>query len=163
MFGCNYSVQDDSEQLFDPESPGGKYELDLEDPYDRMVAWELVDLAWTEEGENWSDETLDRGSFELDEPDPGEMWTRDDWSLPLSGILRVTYQATPRIKRFGDVVEAEMLDILLDLMQHKMVTDYGLRLLKLASMEFWLTAEYVLDAVCFVYTCRRLIDLSLSL
>jgi hypothetical protein len=28
-------------------------------PYERMVANELVELAWVEEGENWMDETMD--------------------------------------------------------------------------------------------------------
>jgi hypothetical protein len=156
-------VEDHSEHLFDPETPGGRYELNLEDPYDRMVAWELVDLAWTEEGENWSDETLDGGAFELDEPEPGELWTRDDWQLPGDGILRVTYQATPRIKRFGDVVEAEMLYKLLDLMQHKMVTDYGLRLLKLASMEFWLTAEYAASMLALMRDSESRIDAAVAM
>ena len=151
MFGCNYDLQEASEDLFDPAEPGsscdvckggGTYELDLEDPYQRMVAWELVELAWADEGENWADETLDGGHFDLDEPEPGETWTRADWQLPGDGILRLTYRDTPDIKRFTDVVEAEMMYQLLDLMQHKMVTDYGLRLLKLASQEFWLTAEY---------------------
>ena len=31
----------------------------LPKPLERMVANELVDLAWVEEGENWKDETLD--------------------------------------------------------------------------------------------------------
>jgi hypothetical protein len=31
----------------------------LSKPLERMVANELVDLAWVEEGENWKDETLD--------------------------------------------------------------------------------------------------------
>jgi hypothetical protein len=108
-----------------------------------MVAWELVELAWTEEGENWQDEKLDGGPFELEEPPDGVVWTRADWQLPSEGMLSVTYRVTPRIHRFKDVLEAGMLDKLLDLMQDRNVTDYGLRLLKLAAQEFWFTSEYV--------------------
>ena len=30
---------------------GGDWVCDLADPYDRAVAWELVELAWEEDGE----------------------------------------------------------------------------------------------------------------
>ena len=88
--GCNFDYQDASEDLFDPAEPAGKYELDLGDCYERMVAWELVELAWEEDGENWADETLDHGEFNLEEPPLGVDWTRDDWQLPQSGVLRLT-------------------------------------------------------------------------
>ena len=44
--GCNYKFTDDSVEIFDPQRPGGEYSLDLSEPYQRFVAWELVDLAW---------------------------------------------------------------------------------------------------------------------
>ena len=53
-----------------------------------------------------------------------------------------SYIDLPAMQRFSDVVDAGMLDKLLDLMTHRQVSDNGLRLLKLASQEFWLTAEY---------------------
>eukprot|EP01052_Picozoa_sp_SAG31_P024418 SAG31_NODE_2076_length_6507_cov_3.611267_4_plen_598_part_00 len=106
------------------------------------IAWELVELAWGEEGENWKHESLDGDAFELDEPPPGVIWTRADYQLPSEGVLKVTYRATPRVHRFKDVLEAGLLDKILDLMTHREVTDYGLRLLRLASEDFWFTADY---------------------
>ena len=37
----------------------------------------------THTGENWFDETLDGSPFNLEEPPEGEVWTRDDFQLPI--------------------------------------------------------------------------------
>ena len=50
---CNMNYTS-SEPLFDPEHPGGHYTLRLDDPYERAVAWGLAELAWAEDGENYS-------------------------------------------------------------------------------------------------------------
>ena len=34
-------------------------ELQLHDPYHAMIAYELIELAWNEEGENMANEMLD--------------------------------------------------------------------------------------------------------
>eukprot|EP01051_Picozoa_sp_SAG22_P010014 SAG22_NODE_875_length_6716_cov_2.927006_5_plen_170_part_00 len=86
IFGCNYDFIEPGLPLFDPQEPGGAWECDLAQPYDRMVAWELVELAWNEDGENWNDETLDGDPFELEEPPPGVVWTRADYQLPWEGV-----------------------------------------------------------------------------
>ena len=65
---CNFSYCDESLDLFDPSDPGGVWDNDLSDPYARTRANELVELAWTQPGENWKDETLDGKPFELTEP-----------------------------------------------------------------------------------------------
>jgi Ran GTPase-activating protein (RanGAP) involved in mRNA processing and transport len=135
---------DRDQPLFDPADAGGHHKCDLEDAYQRMVAWELVELAWTEEGENWSDEKIDGAVFELDEPGPGEIWQRADHpTLPDSGMLEVNYTNTPRVPRFKDVLEPAMLIRLLEMMTQKEVTDHGMNLLRLAAQEFWFTAQYV--------------------
>ena len=63
--GCNFDLADPSKSLmispngvedFDRTEPGGTWTCDLSKPFERMVANELVDLAWKEEGENWKDE-----------------------------------------------------------------------------------------------------------
>ena len=135
---------DRNQPLFDPANAGGFHKCNLADPYDRMVAWELVDLAWAEEGENWSDEKVDGGVFELDEPGLGEIWTRTEHPvLPDVGELSLKYQNTPRVPRFKDVLEPAMLIRLLEMMTAKEVTDNGVGLLRLAACEFWFTAQYV--------------------
>lgn len=79
-------MQDVKQPLFEPSAPAGFHRCDLEDPYERMVAWELVELAWEDDGENLQDEMLDGSPFELEEPEPGEVWTRADHpTLPDSG------------------------------------------------------------------------------
>lgn len=79
-------VQDANQPLFEPSAPAGFHRCNLEDPYERMVAWELVELAWADDGENLQDEQIDGSPFDLDEPQPGEVWTRADHpTLPDSG------------------------------------------------------------------------------
>lgn len=63
--GCNLGCSVESMKLFDPGNPNGPYQLKVDDPYDRMVAYELVELAWVEEGENWQDEMMDGKKYEL--------------------------------------------------------------------------------------------------
>jgi Ran GTPase-activating protein (RanGAP) involved in mRNA processing and transport len=46
--GCNYTVFNSTEELFDRDAAAGEHVLDLADPYERMVAWQLVDLAWSQ-------------------------------------------------------------------------------------------------------------------
>eukprot|EP01050_Picozoa_sp_SAG11_P010651 SAG11_NODE_1080_length_5962_cov_7.764284_1_plen_1743_part_00 len=122
--GCNFELHDPSRspQLspnrvegFDRAEPGGVWRCDLSKPLERMVANELVDLAWVEEGENWKDETLDGAPFELPEPPPGETWTRDDYKLPEEGVLQVTYLSTKRTPKMSDVMSKATFTALLRL------------------------------------------------
>jgi hypothetical protein len=112
--GCNFSLSDPSTdkilspngvEQFDREEPGGTWACDLSVPYERMVANELVDLAWVEDGENWVDETMDGKDFELPEPPPGEIWTRDDYKLPEEGIMQVTYLSSKRAPKPSDAMD----------------------------------------------------------
>jgi hypothetical protein len=142
---CNVYYTDISDAMFDPQEAGGYHELDLSDPYQRTVAWELVELAWDEDGENWFGETLNGEAYDLPEPPDGEIWTRDTFDLPKRGILRLTYMKTMRTPRYKDVIENGMLQRLLINMTHKTITDGGLRLLKLSASEFYFTASMVGD------------------
>eukprot|EP01052_Picozoa_sp_SAG31_P024419 SAG31_NODE_2076_length_6507_cov_3.611267_5_plen_85_part_00 len=36
IFRCNYGFTEPGLELFDPNEPGGQYECDLQDPYQRM-------------------------------------------------------------------------------------------------------------------------------
>jgi Ran GTPase-activating protein (RanGAP) involved in mRNA processing and transport len=139
---CNmyYTSKD---QIFDPQEAGGFHSCNLADPYQRSVAWGLVELAWDEDGENWIGETHDGKPYDLDEPPPGEIWTREKFQLPITGELSLTYFSTMRVARYGDVIEDPMLHQLLILMTHKSVTDGGVKLLKLAALEFFFTASMV--------------------
>ena len=112
--GCNFSLSDPSKdkilspngvEEFDREEPGGTWTCDLSVPCERMVANELVDLAWVEEGENWMDETMDDKEFELPEPPPSETWTRDDYKLPEVGIMQVTYLSSKRAPKKSDAMD----------------------------------------------------------
>lgn len=112
--GCNFSLSDPSfdkilspnnVEQFDRGEPGGTWVCDLSMPYERMVANELVDLAWVEDGENWKDETMDGKDFELPEPPPGEIWTRDDYKLPEQGIMEVTYLSSKRAPKPSDAMD----------------------------------------------------------
>ena len=144
---CNYNYST-AEQIFDPANPGGYYECDLTNPYERAVAWELVELAWKEEGENWDGETIDNQPFDLLEPEVGEVWGRDPsfgpgkwYQLPAEGVLRVTYIQTPKVPRFADCIDAEMVDKLIELMSDKLINDNGTMLVNLASFDFYFTAQ----------------------
>jgi hypothetical protein len=140
LSGCNYNYHTQDE-IFDPANPGGDHSCDLSDPYERAKAWELVELAWNEDGENWSNETIDGKPFELAEPKVGEVWGREDYQLPSEGILHVTYLMTPKVPRFTDVVDDEMFEKLCGLMIDPMLTDCGTKLTELAAVDFFFTAE----------------------
>ena len=144
---CNYNFST-ADQIFDPATPGGTYECDLTKPYDRAVAWELVELAWNEEGENWDNETIDNQPFDLPEPEEGEVWGRDEsfgpgcwYQLPAEGVLRLTYLQTPKVPRFSDCIDREMVDKLIELMSDKLINDHGTMLVTLAALDFYFTAK----------------------
>ena len=144
---CNISYMDLSTPVFDPAEAGGQYELNLADPYERTVAWALVELAWDEQGENWREESLNGEAYALPEPAYNEIWTRDDFDLPREGILRLRYESSLRVARYADVVESETLRALLVLMTHKSIVDRGLSLVKLAAMEWYFTAKQAGDLI----------------
>ncbi|KAH9107123.1 hypothetical protein LEN26_014399 [Aphanomyces euteiches] len=50
MKGCNLNERNRGQSLFDPLEPGGDYMLDCSDPYDNMVASELLRLATFRKG-----------------------------------------------------------------------------------------------------------------
>ena len=144
---CNYNFST-ADTIFDPATPGGTYECDLTKPYDRAVAWELVELAWKEEGENWENETIDNQPFDLPEPEEGEVWGRNSsfgpgcwYQLPAEGVLRVTYRQTPKVPRFSDCIDSEMVDKLIELMSDKLINDHGTMLVTLAALDFYFTAK----------------------
>eukprot|EP01043_Picozoa_sp_COSAG02_P057511 COSAG02_NODE_6995_length_3237_cov_2.095602_1_plen_941_part_00 len=137
---CNLACED-GEDIFDPLEPGGHHVCNLADPYERVVANELVELAWKQDGENWENETLDGKPFSLPEPEPGEMWYRDDFALPEEGILELTFVPTKRVPRMENVVSARVLDILEAMMQEPAVTDQGLQILMHSCSEFFFSCE----------------------
>ena len=75
-------------------------ELNLDDPYDAMVAYELIELAWNEEGENMENEKLDGVTFDLAEP-PGFKDGRvvDHYRLPDEYALGEDGQAVKHVLR----------------------------------------------------------------
>jgi hypothetical protein len=185
---ANYSVIDPVEiELFDPARAGGKHVCDLADPFERMVAWELVELAWDQQGENWQvrlfmcscahvfmcscfhyetidgilleqGETLDGKPFDLPEPPEGVRWTREDWALPDEGELQLTYVETPRVPRYTDVVEVEMVEKIVAMMQSRLVNDGGLRLLRLACEEFYFSAAYAGSLLGLLHDAAARVD-----
>ena len=132
-----------AEELFDPKHAGGPWECDLSDPYMRMVAWELVELAWAEEGENWCDETLDGKPFELAEPGPGVLWTRQEFALPSTGVLRLVYHSTLRAPRVADIVESAVVEQLVVMVGAALHdgTD-PLVLVRMAAVDFYFAAAH---------------------
>jgi hypothetical protein len=146
---CNIDCKD-KEQIFDPQEAGGHHSCNLSDPYGRSEAWGLVELAWDEDGENWIGEQHDGKPYDLEEPPPGEIWTRERFQLPETGELSLTYFSTMRPPRYTDVVEDPMLHQLLLLMSGKNVTDNGVKLLRLAAKEFFFTANMVGNLICLM-------------
>lgn len=138
---CNFAYKDTSSQLFDPAEAAGTWECSLDDPYQRTVANELVELAWTQPGENWKDEKLDGKPYELVEPALGQVLTRDDFKLPEEGVLSVTYVPTERISRRSDVLSAATFFELVRLINTAKNEPDRVALIKLASDEFFFTAE----------------------
>lgn len=147
---CNMYYRAQGEKIFDPQEAGGPHVCNLADPYGRSVAWGLVELAWDEDGENWIGETYDGKPYNLEEPPPGEIWTRDRFQLPANGELSLTYFSTMRQPRYSDVIQDQMLHKLLILMTSKSVTDGGVKLLKLAAREFFFAASMVGNLICLM-------------
>eukprot|EP01043_Picozoa_sp_COSAG02_P006480 COSAG02_NODE_185_length_30442_cov_59.370168_7_plen_1112_part_00 len=146
---CNIDCKD-KEKIFDPQEAGGYHNCNLSDPYGRSEAWGLVELAWDEDGENWIGEQYDGRPYDLEEPPPGEIWTRERFQLPETGELSLTYFSTMRRPRYTDVVEDPMLHQLLLLMSGKNVTDNGVKLLRLAAKEFFFTANMAGNLICLM-------------
>ena len=135
---CNITVTDEKQKFLDRRRPGGVWECDLSKPFERATAWELVDLAWTQPGQNWEDETLDGKPFDLPEPGEKEVWTRDDYSLPKEGVLKVKYIASPRVPRLDDAVSEELCDRIVRHISNSV--GEGLTIMESACGEFFFTA-----------------------
>jgi hypothetical protein len=134
--------------LFDPNEPGGVWECDLSNPYERVVANELVELAWSQPGENWQNETLDDKPFELREPGEHEVLTREQYKLPEEGLMSITYIQSAVMPKMTDVVSAALFYELVRLMSDKMLVDKGMALVRLAAQEYFFTSEYTATLVC---------------
>jgi hypothetical protein len=106
-----------------------------------MVAWELVQLAWSEDGENWMDESLDGNEFSLPEPTDGEVWDRQRYNLPSEGVLRLRFQSTRRRPKMAQVVDRRLLRVLVSMMDEPSVFDKGLQLLSMAAQELRFAAQ----------------------
>jgi len=128
LHGCNLGSEDASLKLFDPANPNGDYVLDLAVPYDEMVAHELVELAWLEEGENWQDEKFGKDvdslkPYELKEPeDLGIEFGRTDrlvdhFELPEEGILSLKYASTRRTPKMEDAATDKQIETFIGLMK----------------------------------------------
>ena len=138
---CNFVYTDSSQKLFDPVEPDGIWDCNLADPYQRTVANELVELAWTQPGENWRDEKLDGSPYELIEPEPGQVLTRDDFKLPEEGVLSVTYVPSARVARRPDVLSEKTFYELVGLINQSQTDADKIDMVQLASHEFFFTAE----------------------
>ena len=144
---CNITVTDRNQKFLDRKRPndanrpGGVWVCDLSEPFDRATAWELIDLAWTQPGQNWDDETLDGKPFDLPEPGENEVWTRDDYELPKEGELCVKYIASPRIPRLDDVASEELYFRLCHHIDKSAGQTAGLEILESACEEFYFTAS----------------------
>ena len=67
-----------------------KYLLDLSNPYERAIAVRMVEQAFLEVDDNWSDEKLNGSSWNLPEPpDPDQIW-----EVPWEGTLEFKYVQT---------------------------------------------------------------------
>ena len=143
---CNFTSGDKRLELFDPTDPAGVWDCSLDDPYQRTVANELVELAWTQPGENWKDETLEidgkKEAYELIEPKAGQVLTREDFKLPEEGVLSVTYVPTARVSRRSDVLTAATFFELINLINRSENDVDRVALVKLAGAEFYFTAEH---------------------
>jgi len=120
---CNLGALDEHLKLFDPANPNGEYSLNLEDPYDEMVAHELVELAWLEEGENWQDEQMNGSPYNLQEPeDLGITFGRTDrlvdyFELPEEGRLTLKYSSTRRRPKMEDAATEKQIMTFKNLMK----------------------------------------------
>lgn len=132
---------------FDPSKPGGTWLCRLNNPYERVVANELVALAWSEDGENWQDERLDGSPFEVPEPPDGSSWERanpSSFRLPEDGELQVTYHCTRLPPTLKDALHPEMMRSFVALMRESIMAqgpEAALAVLRLAENELYFTAE----------------------
>lgn len=115
---------------FDPQKPAGIWRCNLALPYERAVANELLQMAWAEEGENWEGETLDGQAYSVPEPPPGILWSREDFSLPEEGILKLKYVCAPRLPKMRHIIATKFLRSLTAMMDDRALVDQGLGLLK---------------------------------
>lgn len=136
--GCNLVKEPTGEVLFDPSEPTGMWICDLENPYERVIANELVEKEWVEHGENFISETLDDAAFQVPEPPAGVFWTRKDFRLPDAGILKANYRSTKHLPSLADVLDERIMSKLLAMMKAVHSTQ-ALGLLKLASEELYFT------------------------
>lgn len=132
-------------RTFDPMQPQGVWVCNLDDPYGRSVANGLAELAWVEDDQNWDDEltTLNGSPYDLPEPDVGIVWTREDFSLPEEGILKVHYMSTLRTPRMSDICGAVGFDAMVAMMSDRTQRDHGMVMVRLGASAFWFSAEQV--------------------
>ena len=57
---------------------------------------------------------MDGKDFELPEPPPGVIWTRDDYKLPEEGIMKVTYISSKRTAKLSDALDEATCSALRD-------------------------------------------------
>ena len=60
---------------------------------------------------------LDGAPFELPEPPPNVIWTRDDFNLDEEGVLELTYQPTKRIPKMESVIGTRMFPRIMAMMK----------------------------------------------
>lgn len=136
-----------NQATFDTYTPGGTWLCRLNNPYERVVANELVALGWSEDGENWQDEKLDGAPFEVPEPPDGSVWERANpsaFQLPEEGELQVTYHCTRLPPTSLDVLHSEMMRSLVTLLRDVLMVqgpEAALAVLQLAEYEMYFTAE----------------------
>ena len=121
---CQLKLPDRQEPLLDFSNPAGAYELHLEKPYDAMCAYELLELAWNEEGENMKNETLDGSPFNLAEPDGfKDGRVTDHYRLPdeyaedeTEHLLKLEYESTRKCPHPEDKINDRQWRMLTSLM-----------------------------------------------
>ena len=143
MKGCNLGITEEKLDLFDTANPNGKYTLNLQEPYDEMVAYELVELAFLEDGENWKDEQLDGKKYELEEP---KHFTREDrlcdhFELPETGILSLSYHSTRRRPKLGDAATGSQIETFKTLMTDSMAAELALNVA--CSICYFMTSQAI--------------------
>ena len=117
---------------------------------------------WTEDGENWAGETLNGSPFELPEPPPNVIWTRDDFNLDEEGVLELTYQPTKRIPKMENVIGTRMFHRIMAMMTEPSVTDGGICILELAAQEFHFNCDQAATFIAmFTDACSRINVLAL--
>lgn len=100
---CNFESyqSDDGPTPFNVREPNGHYNLDLQNPYDRMVAKQLQTLAYTQGGECWRGEKIDGVTVDFPEVRVRSLFTRMDYcSTSMVACARATTLCTaPRSRR----------------------------------------------------------------